>query len=116
MKKVLYIVSILVCLLIINGLARSIYSLWSKQDLVVSAEKELAKEKMENEKLKQQLTLVQDANFIESEARNKLFMVKPGESGVIVPSDLIKKKYKKEASNFSNWQKWMNLFMGESSK
>lgn len=110
MKKIFFFVAIVICILIINGLVRSIYDLWSKQDLVVTADNDLKREKRENEKLKQQLVLVQDENFIESEARNKLFMVKPGESGVIVPSELIQKKEKMEVENIPNWQKWVNLF------
>lgn len=110
MKKIFFFVAIVICILIINGLVRSIYDLWSKQDLVVLAENDLKREKRENEKLKQQLVLVGDENFVETEARNKLFMVKPGESGVIVPSELIAKKEKKEVENIPNWQKWVNLF------
>jgi len=110
MKKIFFFIIIIICLLVINTLIRSIYDLWSKQDLVVTAENDLKREKRENEKLKQQLVLVQDENFVETEARNKLFMVKPGESGVIVPSELIQKKEKKEVENIPNWQKWVNLF------
>ncbi len=110
MKKIFFLISIAICILIINALLRSIYDLWNKQDLVVTAENDLRREKKENEKLKQQLVLVQDENFVETEARNKLFMVKPGESGVIVPSELIQKKEKKEVENIPNWQKWVKLF------
>ncbi len=113
MKKVFFIISVIVCLVIINGLVRSIYDLWKKQDLVVSTQKDLDKEKKKNEALKKQLSLVQGESFIESEARNKLFMVRPGESGVIVPQDLIKKKEKKETVNLPNWKKWVNLLINE---
>jgi len=106
-------VAIVVCAVIINGLVRSIYDLWRKQDLVVSAKTALEKEKKENEKLKKQLVLVGSQEFIESEARNKLFMVKPGEEGVIVPEDLIKKKEKREIMQVPAWQQWINLFLGK---
>ena len=96
MKKVLFFAGVLICILTINGLARSIYDLWHKQDVVVSSKTDLEKEKKENERLKQQLVFVKSQEFIESEARNKLFMVKPGESGVIVPTDLIEKKVEKK--------------------
>lgn len=69
--------AIIVCILIINGLVHSIYDLWKKQDLVVSAKDELAKEKQKNQELKTQLVYVQSGEFVEEEARNKLFMVKP---------------------------------------
>lgn len=110
MKKIFFFIAIVICILLINTLLRSIYDLWSKQDLVVTAENDLKREKRENEKLKQQLVLVSDENFVETEARNKLFMVRPGESGVIVPEGLIQKKEKKEVENIPNWQKWINLF------
>lgn len=112
-KKILYIIVVVVCLLIINGLIRSIYDLWKKQDLVVSAKDELNKEKQKNQELKAQLVYVQSDEFIEEEARNKLFMVKPGESDVIVPEELLQKKEEKKVVIVPNWQQWVNLFVGK---
>jgi len=112
-KKVAYFITIIVCIVIINGLVRSIYDLWNKQDLVVKAKEDLDQEKQKNQELKAQLSYVQSGNFIEEEARNKLFMVKPGESGVIVPAELIKKKEDKAVVFISNWQQWVNLFVGK---
>lgn len=112
-KKILYILIVIVCILIINGLIHSIYDLWKKQDLVASAREELVREKRENQELKAQLVYVQSEEFVEEEARNKLFMVKPGEAGVIVPQELIKKKEEKKEVFVPNWQQWVNLFLGE---
>ena len=67
MKKVLYFVTIIVCLVIINGLVRSIYDLWHKQDVVVSVKTDLEKEKKENERLKKQLVFVKSQEFIEED-------------------------------------------------
>ncbi len=111
MKKILFFTTVIVCILIINSLARSVYNLWHKQDLVVSVQEDLDKEKKERQKLEAQLSYVKGNEFIEKEARNKLFMVKPGESGVILPSDLIEKKVEKKVPEPSNWQKWLNLFL-----
>lgn len=113
MKKIVYFLTIAVCLIIINNLIHSIYDLWDKQDLVVRAEKELQNEKEENQRLKSRLVYVKSNEFIEEEARNKLFMVKPGESGVIVPADLLEKKEKKKDLELPNWQKWINLLIGD---
>jgi cell division protein FtsB len=111
MKKALYIVIVIVCLLIINGLLRSIYDLWSKQDLLVSAQKELEAEKLKNAKLKGELSFVQSDQFIDETAHNKLFLVKPGEQQVLISKDLISKnEAKKRAENIPNWQKWLQLF------
>ena len=72
-KKVLFIGAIIICLIIINGLVRSIYDLWHKQDLVVKAKKDLEKERGLNQELKSQLSYAKSEEFLEEEARNKLF-------------------------------------------
>lgn len=109
-KKVAYVLIVIFCLLTIQNLIRSIYNLWNKQDLVVKAKNELEREKQESRRLKVQFSYVKSEEFVESEARDKLFMVKPGESGVIVPQDLIKKKKENREIELANWKKWINLF------
>ena len=112
-KKILFLVAIIVCLIIINGLLHSIYNLWQKQDLVVKAKEELNREILANQELRVQLSYVKSDQFIEQEARNKLFMVKEGENSVIVPPDLIKKKEEKKEIVLAPWQQWINLFVGK---
>lgn len=111
MKKAVFILIVIVCLLIINSLIRSIYDLWSKQDLLVSAQKELEAEKLKNAKLKGELSYAESGQFIEETAHNKLFLVKPGQQQVLISKDLIDKDNKEKArANIPNWQKWINLF------
>ncbi len=111
MKKAVFILIVIVCLLIINSLVRSIYDLWNKQDLLVSAQKDLEAEKLKNARLKGELSYVQSNQFIEETAHNKLFLVKPGEQQVLISKDLInKEKSEKQKENIPNWQKWLNLF------
>lgn len=110
MKKIVFI-AIVVCLtLVINNLVRSIYDLWQKQDLLVEAQNQLEERRADNEKLKAELSYVQSQKFIEEEARNKLFMVKPGEQNVLISSELIKEEKPKVEKNIPNWEKWLNLF------
>lgn len=108
MKKAVFIVVVVVLLFIINSLARSIYNLWQKQDLLTQAQKTLEEEKLKNQKLKASLSYVETEEFVESEARNKLFLAKPGEQQVVIPQKEDKKPEKKE--EIPNWQKWLNLF------
>ena len=110
MKKAIFILIVLVLLFIINGLAHSIYDLWHKQDLLTTAQRELSIEKMENQKLKGELSYVKNQSFIEEQARNKLFLVKPGEQEVLISPDLGQKQAKQQAQNIPNWQKWLALF------
>jgi cell division protein FtsB len=113
MKKVLYLLILIVSLFIINNLVRSIYNLWQKHDLIGDAQKELQQEKNEHQKLEDQLDSVKRPDFVEEEARNKLFMVKPGEKMVLmgdVPTDAPQKKSSRKAGTLPNWRQWWNLF------
>jgi len=111
MKKLGYILLVIVLLLIINGLIHSIYDLWQKQDLLTSAQKELDLQKLKNAKLKGELSFVQSQQFIDETARNKLFLVKPGEQQIMISNDLINtNKEEEKIKNIPNWQKWLNLF------
>ena len=76
-------------------------------------EKGLAAAKSENERLKQRLSEVQTQDFIEGEIRNKLGLVKPGETVVLmggaqhtVSSDNVKS----DMEQLHNWKQWWNLF------
>ena len=84
-KRIGFFVILIASIFIINNLVRSIYSLWQKKSLVEEAQVSVEEEKRKNMKLKNKLSLVEDQNFVEEEARNKLFLVKPGEQVVVLP-------------------------------
>ena len=109
MKKVLFIIIVVILLIIINDLAHSIYDIWQKKDYVAKAENELNLQKQENQRLKSQLSYSQTPEFIEKEARDKLFMVKKGEQRVLMPAES-DKLTKGSKENLPNWQQWWNLF------
>ncbi len=111
MKKAIYILVVLSLIFAINNMGRSIYNLWHKQDLLTQTQKQLDREKEENKKLKAEITRAQSKDFIEEEARNKLFLGKPGDQTVIIPQKLLNpKENKKPVDVRSNWQKWWDLF------
>ncbi len=109
-KKAVFIVIVIVLLVIINNLLHSIYDIWSKQDLLIQAQKELSNEETKNQKLKAGLSYAQTPQFVEQEARNKLFLIKPGEQDVLVPSVSGNQVQKQDKAEIPNWQKWLNLF------
>jgi len=111
MKKVLFFLFILISFFIINNLVRSIANLWQKQDLVVRAQEDLENHKRENQIIKQKLQQAESPDFVEKQAREKLLLVKQGESEVILPKELRdgKKEVKTEDVK-PNWQKWVDLF------
>lgn len=108
----MFLIIIVLSAVIINSLIRSIYDLWKKQDLVTQAKIELEKQKQENQRLKSQLSVVKEDQFIEKEARNQLFLVKPGEQEVIIPKEVLdaSKSAKPKVDNTPNWKKWWDLF------
>ena len=111
MKKAAFILIVIVLLVIINSLFHSIYDLYHKQDLLVSAQKTLDQEKLQNQKLKTSLYQAQSQQFVEEQAHDKLFMVKPGEQEVLISQDLLdKNRSQKQAQNLPNWQNWLNVF------
>jgi cell division protein FtsB len=109
MKKLGFILLVTVMLLVINGLIHSIYDLWQKQDLLTSAQKELDAQKLKNSKLKGELTYVQSQQFIDEEARNKLFLAKPGEQQILLPDSSVSNK-EVDRKTLPNWQQWLKLF------
>ena len=113
MKKLLFFIILAISIFVINNLIRSIFTLWQKYDLVTLAQKELSTQKQENQRLKSQLSHVKSKEFIEEQARNKLFWVMPGEQEVLIPEDLIKRSSTpsaKEKNDAPNWEKWLALF------
>ena len=99
------------CIIVVNNLIHSIYNLWEKKDLITRAKKELDYAKSENNKLKSKLSYAQSNDFVEEEARNKLFWTKKGEESVLIPQELINQgENSSEAIKDSNLQKWWKLF------
>jgi cell division protein FtsB len=113
MKKIFYLLVILASIFISNNLIRSIHNLYQKQDLVTDAREELAKEKNEYERLKDQLDRVKRQDFVEEEARNKLFLVQPGEQIVLVPHEILIATSGAESTRKTavpHWKEWFNYF------
>ena len=112
-KKIVFFAIIIASVFIINNLVHSIYTLWQKQHLVDSARKELEREKEENQELKRRLSLAKDPNFIEEEARNRLFLTKPGEGVIVIPTDAFDASAAAKLpppDTRANWEKWRDTF------
>jgi cell division protein FtsB len=109
MRKFIFIVIVAILLLIINNLARSIYDIWQKKDFISQAQRELDWQKQENQRLKSALSYSKTQEFIEKEARDKLFMTKEGEQKVLLPEES-ENTQKTLGKNDPNWKQWWNLF------
>lgn len=112
MKKIAYILVVFGLVLVINSLIHSIYNLWQKQDLVTMAQRELDKEKELNQKFKAQIEYAKTPQFIEQQAHDKLFLVRPGQQEVLFSDKpIFTEENVKIQSNIPNWKQWLDLFL-----
>lgn len=112
-KKIGFFIAVIALLLIINNFIHSLYTLWQKNNLITHAQIELEKEKKENQDLKKQLSEVNNQQFVEEEARDKLFMTKPGEGIILIPTNYLPitpSPRPTPSETQPNWKKWWNLF------
>lgn len=114
-KKIVFFVILIASLFIINTLVQSIYTLWQKKQLVVDAQIEAESEEQKNRDLRSKLNQIQRPQFIEEEARNKLFLVKPGEQVVVLSEKELAQATMsakpKARDTRPNWKKWWDLFI-----
>lgn len=111
MKRLLVVGIIVVSLIIIYNLTTSIASLLKKQQLIDNAKRELAEEKKKNELLAEKLKKVGTDEFVEREARDKLYLVRPGEQVVMLPTNTAVKHQKASKQVLKPaYQQWWELF------
>lgn len=117
------LIIVIFSLVTIFTLPGSIYTLWKRRDIVKVRQEDLSRVKQENERLKQELSQAETPEFIERVAREKLGMVKEGETLVLLPQrqssvvSLLPRSNFGEAGQSSedkkdlpNWKKWWRLF------
>ena len=96
------------------GLLRSIVENFQRTDLVGERETVLQKEEQRNAELRNQLKAATSAAFIEQQARNKLGLVRQGDTVILIgPSSQPQNSLGVNGSgetNLSRWQKWWSLF------
>ncbi len=113
MKRIIFAFIILFALASIVSSVSSIYQLLHKRDLLIAAQQALERVQKQNVGLKNRLKIVSGPGFIEEEARNKLYFVKPGESTVYIAKNLVVPKIVKvqKPQEKTNWQQWIDLFL-----
>jgi cell division protein FtsB len=107
-RFVLAIVSIFLSV----GLVRSIWGHWHKQDVVVERQETLRAEQQRQKNLVRQLEEATSSAFIEKQARDKLGLVKPGDTIVLLDTTSIAQKdeARDPVRSASGWRAWWELF------
>jgi cell division protein FtsB len=89
----------------------SIYDLWHKQDIIGERMVVLNREKNLNSKLKDEIAKYHDQFWIEKQIRDRLGLVKPGETMVIIDkSNLDEASKSGETDKLPPLKQWWNLF------
>ncbi|HET9947188.1 MAG TPA: septum formation initiator family protein [Patescibacteria group bacterium] len=110
MKKLLFFSFLIISFGIIGGLINSIYTLWHKQDVLIEAQKQLIQEKKQHQKLEGQLKEVSTQQFVEEQARDKLFLLKQGENTVLISAPTPTGTPVSIKTTQPNWQQWVAVF------
>ncbi len=113
-NKLLQTLIILFGISLIVNLSKDILRLLRSADELKQASQRIEELQKENENLIQKKEYYQSAAFVEEEARNKLNMVKEGETIVILPpnlKELLGTKKDHLNKTLPNWRQWLNLFL-----
>lgn len=114
MKKIIFFLTVFFLLFVIGNTIVSLVSLWSKKDLLVRTQKQLVREQQEHQKLLEQYQQVNTPAFLEEEARNKLFLGKPGDVEVILPTASVSGEQRQQiVGSEPVWLQWWNVFFGQ---
>lgn len=108
---------VLLVVLVFVSTARGLVHLSSSGSKVREAENKLESARLEQERLKEELSLVESDFYREKETRDKLGLAKEGEIVVILPDENVLRRLsprKPEPVNIyenePNWKSWARLF------
>lgn len=112
--KIGFLVIILVAGIVVYNLLGDTWKAVRAGDRLSQAIEELHNLEIKNKELKNQLLQVKSAEFIEQQARDKLGLVKEGETVVVIPEEKIKQvlglSKKIKEVKFPNWLGWLKVF------
>lgn len=89
----------------------SIRSLIKNGSIASDLTNQYNEEQKKHQFLTQQYFYINNNQYIEEQAREKLGLAKNGEYIVLVPSPTQNSSRERKINNESNWQKWWNLFV-----
>lgn len=112
-KKVIYILVIIILLGVFYSLGKQIYESLQVGSRMDAETEKLAKLQSKNSELKKKLAEAKTPGFIEQQARDKLNLVRAGETVMIIPQKELEKvlgEKKIGLPPLPNWQAWLKLF------
>jgi len=113
-RNFLLFLGVLVSIILVVNSTKRILTFRATSMKVAEAQSRLEQLRIENEALKKELEYKKSDEFAEEEIRNKLGLVKKGETVVIVPKEKDQPSFAEasEGKQKPNWEKWRDLFFG----
>ena len=110
------LLSLVLFMVLFTSLLRNLKRINEGKRLIQKSEAKLLAAKQENEKLWDQLEIIQSEEYVEKQLRNKLGLVKEGEIVIVLPeADIVKKlapivPEEEEIKPKPNYLKWLEMF------
>lgn len=113
-KSIVFLIIVVIIAVILLGLGKQISTALQAGERLDREAVEVSKLQDKNNQLKKQLEEVKTYQYWERVARDKLNLVKPGETVVIIPDESVDKvlglyEHTVEEIKTPNWQGWLNL-------
>src|SRR3989344_887004 len=114
-KRLISILFLFIGIFLLGNLAQGIFDAWRGRERIQKMRQDLQEIARENETLQQEIQYYQSDEFVEKEAREKLNLVRPGETVIIVPEEALKKEESeriKQTRAEPVWSQWTALLLG----
>ncbi len=103
--------ALIICITVGIGVVRSVYTLSKKKGLIAERQQALLTLTKKNFELQEELKQATSAAFIEKAARDKLGLVREGETVVIMDkSQITNPNDQKSPQELPSWKQWWRLF------
>jgi cell division protein FtsB len=108
----LRLIVIAICAFVSLGFIRSLWDTWRGGDQISERRVVLNQEQKQHDQLIRQLEEATSSAFIEREARNKLGLVKDGETIILMTTPAVGEDQAQNTQqpSLSRWQQWWGLF------
>ena len=117
MRKIIGIATWVLIFFLLVSTVKNLQKVAGIKSAVQAEKAKVEKMKADNAALQAQIAQIQSPEFIESQIRNKLGLVKPGEAIVVLPdADTLRKlapqmPVEEDSLPDPNWKKWEKLFI-----
>jgi len=110
-RKLIRVVVLCICIIIGIGMIRSVYRLSQKKGIIAERQQVLRRLSDKNKQLQEDLKEATGPAFIEREARDKLGLVREGETVVIMDrTQNSMTRTKENLKELPPWKQWWSLF------